>query len=58
MKMIIPAILIFVLSGCFSGRGGPQDVPPPPAQNDPHSCNNSSASANSECSQSVVPPMH
>ncbi|MDT3250309.1 hypothetical protein QZQ97_05115 [Serratia sp. root2] len=57
MKAIIPAMLIFVLSGCI-GRGGPQDVPPPPVHNDPQTCNNSSASANSDCSQSVVPAMH
>ncbi|CAI0706975.1 Uncharacterised protein [Serratia entomophila] len=58
MKAMIPVLLMLMLSGCIGGKGGPQDVPPPPAQNDPHTCNNSDASANSDCSQSVVPPMH
>lgn len=57
MKAIIPLFLMLMLSG-FLGRGGPQDVPPPPVHNDPQTCNNSSASANSDCSQSVVPTMH
>ena len=59
MKAIIPLFLMLMLSGCL-GRGGPQDVPPPPVHNDPQTCNNSSASAsaNSDCSQSVVPAMH
>jgi predicted small lipoprotein YifL len=57
MKAMIPVLLMLLLSGCM-GRGGPQDVPPPPVHNDPQTCNNTSASANSDCSQSVVPAMH
>ncbi|CAI0708776.1 hypothetical protein V2T44_04060 [Serratia ficaria] len=58
MKAMIPVLLTLLLSGCIGGRGGPQDVPPPPPTNDPHTCTNSAASANSDCSQSVVPSMH
>jgi len=57
MKAMIPLFLLLMLSGCM-GRGGPQDVEPPTVHNDPLSCNISSARANSDCSQSVVPAMH